>query len=650
MRESIYSLGRAARGALVAPLLALGLLLGAVGDAAGQANALHTAVAIALETGDLGEVERLIASGTSVDARSGSGMTPLMVAAFSARPRIVQFFLDRGADPNATDGGGKSALLYALMFDDASKERTEIVRLLLAAGADPGRLPDGGAQVIALAEALGHDEAVKLLRSGSTVAAAPSKSATAVMAGPERWRSIHPQQAFNWRTTGVTCALSDESELYCWGLVTPDDSEPHRIGIYPERIGGGQRFASFHLGALACGVRPSGESYCWQGLGAVIPEVDLAATRRANEYVYRPVDKTRGPGPSDRVATGLVLDTLVGDWGGSLSCGLDASGRAYCWGAARSGQLGDGRVRQWSNEPQRVAGGMSYRAIGVGIEHACALDTEGVVYCWGANYYGQLGQGAVAEECGDLDGAADMFEWIRQAAAMEGKEIDFDAGLDKQLGSRPCKSRPAPVAAGGQRFSSMAVGAQHACAVGTDGAAYCWGSDQFGQVTGAASGEAVCETWPGGAEDVARYKIGCRLAPTRIPLPGPVRQVAAGELHSCALGVDGRVHCWGTMPRSAPSRRPPFPTCVGMYADIATPEGQDLFLCRIGPTLVESEAPLESIVAGAAHTCGLTRDGEAYCWGYNAFGQLGDGSSNDTNRAVRVRPGRMHSASARTGG
>lgn len=641
MREMKMGSGTRGWGAALVPLLALGILLGAVRDAAGQqGEALHTALAISLDTGDLSEVERLLASGAPVDARSGSGMTPLMSAAFAARPRIVERLLEHGADPNAATPGGVFVLQYALMGEGDSGARAEIVRMLMAAGADPGRLPGGGAQTIALAEMLGHGEAVRILRGDGRMAEAPPVPVARIEA--VRWRSIHPMQAVNWRTSGLTCGLSDAEELYCWGSVTLGDGDPHPIGIYPERIGGGQSFASFHLSTSACGIRPSGEAYCWQDLGAVVPEIDMAATGRTGELVFKPSDRTRGPEVHDRVAPGLALEVLDGGWGGGTTCALDASGRAYCWGAAALGQLGDGRARTWDREPQPVAGGRTYRALGVGAQHACALDHGGIVHCWGANDLGQLGQGTAAEPCGDPSVAAGMLAWLQQAAALKGKEIDVTEVVEKQYGTRPCMPRPVPVAGGTVRFTSIAVGAQHACAVGTDGAAYCWGSDQYGQVTGMAAGEAVCESWPGGAEDVARYGLGCRTTPTRVPLPGAVRQVGAGELHSCALGVDGSVHCWGTMPRSAPSRQPPMPSCVGMFSEVARPDGEDLFLCRTGPTRVEIGAPLETIVAGAAHTCGLTRTGEAYCWGYNGWGQLGDGSWKDSARGVRVRPGRVH--------
>lgn len=121
------------------------------------------------------------------------------------------------------------------------------------------------------------------------------------------------------------------------------------------------------------------------------------------------------------------------------ACGVSANGEAHCWGANFYGGLGDGSTTN-STTPVPVSGGLNFTSISVGAGHSCGIATGDEAYCWGRNVEGQLGTGSTTSES-------------------------------------------APVAVSGAlAFTSISVGSFHTCGVTTTGAAYCWGSTNFGQL------------------------------------------------------------------------------------------------------------------------------------------------------------------------
>jgi alpha-tubulin suppressor-like RCC1 family protein len=155
--------------------------------------------------------------------------------------------------------------------------------------------------------------------------------------------------------------------------------------------------------------------------------------------------------------------------------------------------------------------------------------------------------------------------------------------------------------AGSGTYTSVSAGAVHSCAVTTQGTLRCWGANDEGQL---GDGTRDSRTVP---------------TPVRLSEAGVVR-VAAGGQHSCALGDDGRVRCWGA------NRN-------GQLGD-----GQ-ASTSRALPAPVVLPAPAVAISTGLAHSCALTADGAAWCWGRNESGQLGDASQIGRPRPTRTRTG-----------
>ena len=76
--------------------------------------------------------------------------------------------------------------------------------------------------------------------------------------------------------------------------------------------------------------------------------------------------------------------------GESHTCGLAVDGTAYCWGAGRSGQLGNGQLGD-SPRPALVIGGHVFRSLSLGLNHTCGVAADGITRCWGSNAQGQVG-------------------------------------------------------------------------------------------------------------------------------------------------------------------------------------------------------------------------------------------------------------------
>ena len=299
-------------------------------------------------------------------------------------------------------------------------------------------------------------------------------------------------------------------------------------------------------------------------------------------------------------------------------------------------------------------------SVAVGFGHVCALGGDGAVRCWGSNGYGQLGDGGAdgRDESAPVAGGLTF----RSMSVGHGHGCGVTTGGTLhcwgrngygELGDGSTTNRAEPVAvAGDVSFASVAAGTNHTCALTDDGEAYCWGLNSSAQLGVAAGG-------PSGT-------------PVRVAGDTRFESIAAGVDHTCALASNGRATCWGSNdfgelgdstralgaaqpdevrdgPRfemlSAGSNRTCGVTgggdayCWGNNNYGALGDGTEER--RGGPAEVAGGHDFSAISAGGVHTCALTDDGEAYCWGLNTFGQLGDGTTDSSLEPVAVVGGHV---------
>ena len=348
------------------------------------------------------------------------------------------------------------------------------------------------------------------------------------------------------------------------------------------------------------------------------------------------------PGSSERESAKGNATAIAA--GGAHTCALLPSGEVECWGWNESGQLGDGTAsgpetcpRACSATPVPVSGISTATAIAAGREHTCALLSSGEVECWGENEYGQLGDGTSTgpQICGD-------------------RELEL-----------ACSTTPVPVS-GVTDATAIAAGANHTCALRSSGEVECWGEAEFGQL-----GDG---TWTG--PETCRYtesEFACSTTPVSVSDIRDATAISAGTYHTCALLSSREVECWGENDGGSLGdgteieRASPVPvsgitdatvvaaggdhTCsvlsrgevncwgrnqVGQLGNGAStgPEtcspGSLTYLpaCSTTPVPVSRITDATVIAAGVYHTCSVLSRGGVECWGWNGYGQLGDGTAS----------------------
>lgn len=254
-----------------------------------------------------------------------------------------------------------------------------------------------------------------------------------------------------------TCARTAGGELYCWGRgdyghLANGEAREGTVQPIPTRANTPLRFSQLSPGFMFCGLATSGPTtsgrvYCWGAIsGSFDPSLYVEPGNCGAFYVWWFLGS---PCVSPTPLRGNVPLVAIQRGVGQTSCGLDAAGAAYCWGAGAYGTLGNGTAGEgtYAIDPVPVDGGHRFRQVVSGGTMVCGLTEDGAAYCWGNNFRGQLGIGETPP-----------VEW----------------GI-------PVASRPLPVA-GGHRFVEITVGNAHGCGLTTDEAVWCWGVGTEGQL------------------------------------------------------------------------------------------------------------------------------------------------------------------------
>jgi len=301
--------------------------------------------------------------------------------------------------------------------------------------------------------------------------------------------------------------------------------------------------------------------------------------------------------------------------GWNHACAVLTNGAVWCWGDSGSGQLGNGILPTengggYSARPVAVTGLPSaVTAIDCGNNVSCALvGSTGAVYCWGSNISGELGADAPSNE---LHVSATP---IKIAGLGVATSVSVDTTVCSTVGaSLFCwgangghdNVSPAYVSSlsGFGAVQSSSTGDYNTCAVVAGGNLYCWGWNAYG-----ALGDPSTPVDDRSALAVRVQGLGTGAT-----------QVSTGFLNSCALLTTGKVSCWGLERHGALGN--------GVIADDGYSQT---------PVAVSNLVGAKSISVSALHGCALLSNGSVQCWGEGAEGQLGNGAAADASVPVMV--------------
>lgn len=373
----------------------------------------------------------------------------------------------------------------------------------------------------------------------------------------------------------MSCAITDQGRALCWGDL---DLELGTVTSTPTTLGGTTTWSTMAIGDNhACAIASTdGTLYCWgqntfQQLG-----VTGSVSRTFVQVAQRTADMFTSVAVSDN-ATCATRDTgalvCFGSSGlghlGNVSfttsaerevatgiahvamgydhvCVTTSSNDVKCYGDNTDGAMGIGQFVRSRTLTGTVLSNATEIVAGRGF--TCALDSTNRLSCWGADSHGELGLGILATKrdpvpsllpVGTCESVIQLVAGDRHTCAIVGTNGELAGRLYcwgdntrrqiQAMSSEPWIRRPIE-AIPGERFTRVALGEMHTCALRDDGVIRCWGDNSESQL--GQSG----------------------LGPTQIlpPMAGmPWQYVAAGSRASCAISLTGELFCWGNVPGTA---------------------------------------------------------------------------------------------------
>lgn len=463
-----------------------------------------------------------------------------------------------------------------------------------------------------------------------------------------------------------TCATRTDGTLWCWG-----NNSSGRLGdgtstqrTTPTRIGTASDWFTVAAGNThTCAIKTTGTLWCWGANSNYQLGLGDTATRTS------PV----------QVGSVNTWSAVVATSSNS-NCARRSDGTLWCWGSNTTGVLGQGNTTTLTALVQVSPGVTTWSELAAGYAHVCATRTDGTLWCWGRNSLGQLGDNSTTQRTSPTQIGAAIGAWSRVTGGAEhtcatrttGELYCWGKNAYGQLGDGATTNRNTPTRVGtATDWVRLGAGPEHTCASKADGTLHCWGWNGFGQLGSTGTTSVV--------------------KPVRA-ITGATGTVASDQGHSCATLADGTVRCWGwnsqhmlsdgtTVNKTRPvmsaaaitnAARPisglgRYHSCVHRADNRLSCWGYNAHgQLGIGSTTL-SQTPVDTLggavwqtaAAGYYHTCGVRTNGTLWCWGYNAYGQVGNsGTSNVTSPVqsgtatnwAKVTAGQYYSCGLRTNG
>ena len=281
----------------------------------------------------------------------------------------------------------------------------------------------------------------------------------------------------------------------------------------------------------------------------------------------------------------------------------------YAYGLENHGQLGNDYLTYGVKVPVAVTGLQNVTSVAAGSQHSLALKTDGTIWAWGYNQYGQLGIGSNTDadtpmEISGLSSAAAIAAGYDHSLALKTDGTVWAWGDNQygDLGDGTGTPFSVPVQVSDlSNVTAIASGDYHNLALKTDGTVWTWGYNGFGQL-----GDGTVST-------SAPYGSSVPLEVSGLT---NVVAIAGGGLHSLAVKADGTVWTWGS----------------NRYGGLGNGTTTDSSV----PVKVSGLSEVIAVAGGEYHSLALKSDGTVWAWGFNGDGELGDGTTNDSSLPVEV--------------
>ena len=428
-----------------------------------------------------------------------------------------------------------------------------------------------------------------------------------------------------------TCALLSGGNVDCWGdngtyqLGHSGAADPTRtpVQVYSSGTTPLANVLSVDAGTgHTCAVISGGALMCWGS------NFDGQLGQSGPHTSVLPVHvMASGSAPLANVS-----EVSAGD---AHTCAVLSIGELECWGDNSMDQLGTGVIGH-SATPVHVLASPTATLANVsklisGADHTCALLTDKTVWCWGANSDGQLGNGTTADNSTPTQvlgiGGSGFLSNVSQISAgyghtcalITGGVVCWGADDGGQLGNGaalPADHSLYPVqvvGVGGTGFlpamSQLSAGGWFTCAR-SSGSLYCWGSNYNGQLGNGSSGDGFGSWSPVQVKSDATHTVD------------DATDLSSGSTHACAIRAGGMVWCWGN-------------NYYGQLGNGDSGSSAD----QAYPVKITGSLTASQVSAGELSTClirSVISAGTVYCWGYNANGELGNNSSDDSSLSVQV--------------
>ena len=272
--------------------------------------------------------------------------------------------------------------------------------------------------------------------------------------------------------------------------------------------------------------------------------------------------------PNDKASLGISSET---------TCIITNDSNVRCWGVNNLGQFGNGALGGgWSNTSLPSNKIPISISTGSNANHFCVVMDDGSLYCWGDNRWGQLGLGFSCPSGSYQNGCNGHGGLLNPSIVTLPNNLTATA---------------------------VSTSLDGTCAILADHSVWCWGDNGLGKL-----GTGIDYNY-----DFPSTLYSYNPAPVVMPTGFNATGISSGYQHSCMLGMDSRVFCWG------------LAQALGAGSDMSDYTYSDSIYYSSSPVEVSSQSSFVSISVGTRFSCAITTNSTVECWGTNSAQQLGAG-------------------------